>query len=55
MVLTRTESTQYNTNNSFGEIINKFRDCNIKKKEQRHKDSWKKKEKTPKQQKFDFI
>ena len=31
MVLTRTESTWYNTNNSLGEIINKFQDCNIKK------------------------
>ena len=31
MVLLRTESTQYNTNNSFGEIIRKFQDYNIKK------------------------
>ena len=32
MVLMRTESTWYNTNNSLGEIINKFQDYNIKKK-----------------------
>ena len=31
MVLTRTKSTRYNTNSSFGEIINKFQDCNVKK------------------------
>ena len=31
MVLIRTESTLYTTNGSFGEIINKFQDCNIKK------------------------
>ena len=29
MVLTRTESTLYNTNNTFGENTNKFQDCNI--------------------------
>ena len=28
MVLTRTESIWYNINNSFGEIINTFQDCN---------------------------
>ena len=32
MDLTRTESTQYNTNSSIGEIINKFKDFNMKKK-----------------------
>ena len=42
MVLTRTESTWYNINSSFGETIDKFQDCNIKKK---HKYSWKNKEK----------
>ena len=31
MVLMRTESTLYITNSSFGETINKFQDCNIKK------------------------
>ena len=31
MFLTRNGSTRYNTNSSFGEIINKFQDCNIKK------------------------
>ena len=31
MVLKKTKSTWYNTNNSFGEIINKFQDSNIKK------------------------
>ena len=31
MVLMRTESIQYNTNSSFGEVINKFQDYNIKK------------------------
>ena len=41
MVLIRTESIPYNTNGSFGEIINKFQDRNIKK----HLGSWKKKEK----------
>ena len=33
MVLTKTKSTLYNTRNSFGEIINKYQDCSIKKKE----------------------
>ena len=32
MVLTRTESTWYCTNNSFGKTIKKFQDSNIKKK-----------------------
>ena len=31
MVLIRTENTQYITNGSFGEIINKFRDSSMKK------------------------
>ena len=31
MVLTSTERIRYTTNNSFGEIIKKFRDGNIKK------------------------
>ena len=31
MVLIRTESTRYTGNCSFGENINKFQDCNIKK------------------------
>ena len=30
MVLIRTESTRYSSNGSFGEIINKFPDRNIK-------------------------
>ena len=30
MVLIRTESTRYTLNDSFGETINKFQDCNIK-------------------------
>ena len=62
MVQMRIESTPNNINNSFGEIINKFQDCNInekkktktkiKKKQEKtktnkkHKDSWKKKIKT---------
>ena len=41
MVHTRTESTRYDSNSSFREIINKFQDSNIKK----YKDSGKKKEK----------
>ena len=32
MVLTRTESTKFNTNSSFREDILKFKDCNTKKK-----------------------
>ena len=51
MVLTRTESTRYNTNNYLGEIINKFQGCNIKK----HKDSWKKYLKKNTKQGFDFT
>ena len=42
MVLTRNESTPYNTNSSFGEIINKFQNCNIKKNKKetkKHRDS----------------
>ena len=31
MVLIRTENTQLTINGSFGEIINKFQDCNLKK------------------------
>ena len=30
ITLTRTSSSRYNTKNSFGVIINKFQDCNIK-------------------------
>ena len=52
MVLTRTKSTRYNTKCSYGEIINKFQDCNIKKPTKTLER--KKKKKTPKQG-FDFI
>ena len=31
MVLITTKSTRYATNSSFGETINKFQDCNIRK------------------------
>ena len=60
MVLARTESTLYNANSSFGEIINKFQDCNAKytqKKTKKNKTRTleRKKKKTPKQQGFDFI
>ena len=34
IVLIKTESTRYTTNNSFGEIINKFQNCNMEKKVQ---------------------
>ena len=51
MVLKRTKSPQYGTNGSFGETINKFLDCNIKK----HKESWKKKEKKSKTTRIRFY
>ena len=51
MVLTRTESTQYNTDNSFGEVINKFQNCSTKK----IRSLERKKKKTLKQKAFDFI
>ena len=65
MVRTRTKSTLYNTDSSFGETINKFQDCNIKnknkKKQQNSPNKQKnirtlerKKEKAPKQLGFDF-
>ena len=37
MVLTKTETIQYHTNNSSGEIIKKFQDCNKKKKNPKKK------------------
>ena len=52
MVLTRTKSTCYNTNSFFGETINKFQDCNIKKNIRTFE---RKKLKITKQQGFDFI
>ena len=55
MILTRIECTWYNTNNSFGEIINKFQDCNIKKNILKERNFERKNKKTPKQQGFDFI
>ena len=52
MALTRTENTRCNTYSSFGEIINKFQDCNIKKNIRTPERKYKT---TPKQHGVDFI
>ena len=51
MVQTRTECTRYNSNNSFGEIIDKLQVCTLKK----HKDSLKKKKEKNLQNNKDSI
>ena len=59
MVLTRIESTRYDINCSFGEIIDKCQDCNNKKLTKNPQNNKRtlerKKKKTSKTTKFDFI